>query len=338
MSAGELRPICVYSTCPPSGDTPPEQYHERVKEVARWSDACGCRGILVYTDNGLVDPWLMAQRIIQETDELTPLVAVQPAYRHPYSVAKLVTTLAHIHGRGVDLNMLAGGFRNDLLALGDATSHDDRYERTVEYTRIIQGLLRGDAPVTQDGRHYHVDRLKLRPALPPELYPTFLISGSSAAGQRAAKEIDAVAVRYPMPAEEYEAAPAPELPAGMRVGIVARASSEQAWNVARERFPEDRRGQVAHRLAMKVSDSTWHQQLSEAANTTDAASPYWLVPFKNYKTFCPYLVGDYDTVAAEIGRYAEAGFRTLITDVPVDEEDLIHTSVVLERAGCRIAR
>jgi alkanesulfonate monooxygenase len=194
LSAGELRPICVYSTCPPSGDTPPEQYHERVKEVARWSDACGCRGILVYTDNGLVDPWLMAQRIIQETEELTPLVAVQPAYRHPYSVAKLVTSLAHIHGRRVDLNMLAGGFRNDLLALGDATSHDDRYERTVEYTRIIQGLLRGDAPVTQDGRHYRVNRLKLRPALPPELYPTFLISGSSAAGMQAAKEIDAVAV------------------------------------------------------------------------------------------------------------------------------------------------
>jgi alkanesulfonate monooxygenase SsuD/methylene tetrahydromethanopterin reductase-like flavin-dependent oxidoreductase (luciferase family) len=49
-------------------------------------------------------------------------------------------------------------------------------------------------------------------------------------------------------------------------------------------------------------------------------------------------VGDYDTVAAEIERYAEAGFRTLITDVPVDDEDLIHTSVVLERAGCRVAR
>jgi alkanesulfonate monooxygenase len=89
---------------------------------------------------------------------------------------------------------------------------------------------------------------------------------------------------------------------------------------------------------MKVSDSTWHQQLSEAADAEDPASPYWLVPFKNYKTFCPYLVGDYDTVAAEIGRYADAGFRTLITDVPVDEDDLFHTGVVLERAGCRVAR
>ncbi len=338
MSTGELRPIRVYSTCPPSGDTPPDRYHVRVKEVARWSDARGCRGILVYTDNGLVDPWLMAQRIIEETSQLTPLVAVQPAYMHPYAVAKLVTTLAHIYGRGVDLNMLAGGFRNDLLALGDTTSHDDRYERTVEYTKIVQALLRGDEPVTLGGSHYRVDHLKLRPALPPELYPNFLISGSSAPGQRAAKEIGAVAVRYPMPAEEYQAAPAPELPAGIRVGIVARASSEEAWKVARERFPEDRRGQVAHRLAMKVSDSTWHKQLSEVPDSADEASPYWLVPFKNYKTFCPYLVGNYDTVAAEIGLYAEAGFRTLITDVPVDDEDLLHMSTVLDRAGCCFAR
>ena len=33
--------------------------------------------------------------------------------------------------------------------------------------------------------------------------------------------------------------------------------------VARERFPEDRKGQITHQLAMKVSDSAWHRQLSE---------------------------------------------------------------------------
>ena len=335
--ASELHPICVYATCPPSRDTAPEPYCAHVTQVARWSEAAGCRGILVYTDNGLVDPWLLAQRIVEETHALRPLVAVQPAYAHPYAVAKLVTTLAHIHGRGVDLNMLAGGFPNDLRALGDATAHDDRYERTVEYTKIIQGLLRGEAPVTLAGRHYHVERLKLEPALPRELYPTFLISGSSAAGQAAAREIDAVGVRYPMAAKEYEATPLPGGPSGIRVGIVARDRSEEAWKIARERFPEDRRGQVAHRMAMKVSDSTWHKQLSQTDHDPERDGPYWLVPFNNYKTFCPYLVGDYGTVAAEIRRYADAGFRTLITDVPADEDDLFHTSVVLERAGCRFA-
>jgi len=43
-----------------------------------------------------------------------PLVAVQPVYMHPYSVAKMVSTLAFLHQRRVFLNMVAGGFKNDL--------------------------------------------------------------------------------------------------------------------------------------------------------------------------------------------------------------------------------
>src|SRR2546430_4749483 len=34
---------------------------------SRWSEDAGCRGILVYTDNRLVDPWLVAQLIVENT-------------------------------------------------------------------------------------------------------------------------------------------------------------------------------------------------------------------------------------------------------------------------------
>ena len=97
--------------------------------------------MLVYTDNTEVDPWLVAQHIIQSTSRLCPLVAIQPIYMHPYAVAKMVSSLAHLYGRRVYLNMVAGGFKNDLVALNDATPHDRRYERLVEYTTIIQRLL-----------------------------------------------------------------------------------------------------------------------------------------------------------------------------------------------------
>src|SRR5205809_571415 len=83
-------------------------------DVARWSEAAGCEGILVYTDNGIVDPWLVAQLVVQATERLCPLVAIQSVYMHPYSAAKMVSSLAHLHGRRAYLNMVAGGFRNDL--------------------------------------------------------------------------------------------------------------------------------------------------------------------------------------------------------------------------------
>src|SRR5438132_6721146 len=87
--------IKVFSTSPQSSAVERDCYVQNVVDVARWSEEAGCEGILVYTDNSLVDPWLLSQIIIQNTARLCPLVAVQPAYLHPYSVAKMVSSLGH---------------------------------------------------------------------------------------------------------------------------------------------------------------------------------------------------------------------------------------------------
>ena len=325
----------IFSTCPPSVLAQPGIYFRQVQEIARWSEDAGCEGILVYTDNGQVDPWLVSQVIIEATERLCPLVAIQPAYMHPYSVAKMVASFAFLHGRRLYLNMVAGGFKNDLAALNDLTPHDERYARLVEYTTVIQNLLRTADPVTFEGRYYKVTNLKLTPPLPAGMMPGVLVSGSSEAGMDAARRLGATAVEYPKPLAEYTA-PLAENGAsnGVRIGIIARAEGAEAWSVAHARFPADRKGQLTHQLAMKVSDSSWHRQLSElGATASTAESPYWLVPFQNYKTFCPYLVGSYDRVADEVGRYIDVGYRTFILDVPPSPEEMRHIGTVFERAA-----
>jgi alkanesulfonate monooxygenase len=320
-----------YSTCPQSKDVAQSDYLERVREVSRWSEEAGCYGMLVYTDNGIVDPWLVSQVVVESTATLRPLIAVQPVYMHPYTVAKMVTSIAFLHGRSLDLNMLAGGFKNDLLALGDETPHDDRYARTTEYTTVIARLLAGES-VTFDGTYYSVRNLKLQPPLPEELFPGLVISGSSPAGVEAARAIGATAIRYPEPPEEEQAQLEGDIDHGVRVGIVARESGKEAWQVALERFPEDRKGQISHALAMKVSDSHWHRQLSSRdPETGEERSTYWLGPFRNYQTFCPYLVGTYDAVARQVSQYVARGFETFILDIPPSKEELEHSSAVFER-------
>src|SRR5256885_4770119 len=180
----------LFSTCPQSRDVPADVYRSRVADVAAWSDRAGYRGILVYTDNQLVDPWLVAQLVIESTEALCPLVAVQPVYMHPYTAANMVSSFAHLYGRRIFLNMVAGGFRNDLLALGDPTEHADRYERLVEYTLLVKRLLHGER-VSSSGRYYTVQKLSLTPALPPELFPGIFVSGSSEDGVAAAQAIGA---------------------------------------------------------------------------------------------------------------------------------------------------
>jgi alkanesulfonate monooxygenase len=299
--------------------------------VARWSEDAGCTGILVYSDNGIVDPWVVSHVIIQHTTALCPLVAIQPVYMHPYAVAKQITTLSNLYGRRLYLNMVAGGFKNDLEALGDTTPHDKRYTRLIEYTEIIMQLLQGAAPVSYGGEFHQTSGLKLTPPLPKALLPGVFVSGSSDAGLAAARTLRATAIRYPKPAGEEDAPADTAIEHGIRVGIIAREREADAWAIARERFPEDRKGQLTHQLAMKVSDSSWHKQLS-AMEAETPESPYWLIPFQNYKTMCPYLVGSYDRVGQELGRYTAGGYRTVILDIPFDREELTHTAAAFARA------
>ena len=327
-------PVQIFSTCPQSKDFPPDRYLREVANVARWSEEAGCEGILVYTDNSLTDPWLVSQAILQSTTKLCPLVATQPIYMHPYSVAKMVASLGFLYGRRLWLNMVAGGFKNDLTALNDTTPHDKRYKRLVEYTLIIKQLLESHGPVSFEGEFYKVDKVKMTPPLDRRLIPGILVSGSSPAGLEAARAIGATAVKYPRPPKEYAGDPAPEgVGCGIRIGIIARPTEQEAWHDAYQRFPADRSGQIAHQLAMKVSDSHWHKQLSDATQANGMREgPYWMWPFQNYHTFCPYLVGDYGQVAEQISLYKKLGYRTFILDIPPSREELQHIQTVFESA------
>ena len=326
-------PIRVFSTLPQSSAVE-RDYLAIAAETARWSEDAGCVGALIYTDNSLLDPWVVAQAVLGHTERLAPLIAVQPVYMHPYNAAKLVTSIGHLYGRPVFLNMVAGGFVNDLHALDDQTEHDERYERLVEYTSIVLALLGSEDAVSFAGKWYRIKNVRLKPRLDQTLMPGITVSGSSLAGARAAQQLGATAIQYPRPAGDYSGSHDLEIAdKGIRIGIIAREDALDAWRLAWSRFPSDERGQLTHRLAMRASDSVWHRQLSVLAEeSTLQGNPYWLHPFENYRTFCPYLVGSYDEVARAVGEYLDLGFRTFITDIPRVREDLEHVAVVFERA------
>jgi alkanesulfonate monooxygenase len=336
VNSGMRRRLRLFSTCPSSVDARPAAYLEQACRVARWAEEWGCEGILVYADNGQLDAWTVAGAILRSTDRIAPLVAVQPVYMHPYYVAKMVTTLSNLHGRRLCLNLVAGGFKGDLVALDDTTPHDRRYERVVEYTTIVKRLLEGES-VTFAGSFYRVESLKLRPTLEAALVPEIFVSGSSAAGLEAARALGATAIKYPQPPGEDEAPSGTDIEYGVRVGIIARADSREAWRTAHERFPPNRRGQLAHQLAMRASDSLWHGQLSRLAESSVALPehPYWLLPFQNYSTMCPYLVGSYQEVSLELRRYIAAGYTTFLLDVPASEEELHHSVLAIDHALLR---
>ncbi len=334
MTGDPVQPFAsveVYTTAPASVQVDGPAYLRRLTDVTRWTDAAGCAGLLVYSDNTLIDPWLVAQLILERSERAAPLVAVQPVYLSPYTAARMAATLTFLHGRAVHLNLVTGGSRHHLEALGDAgVGHDERYERLAEYATVVRRLLDSPRPVTFTGRHYQVLAATLPQRPPAALTPRLVLSGSSDSSVRCARELGILRFAYPRPAGEYPADGPLLRGNGIRLGIIARPSTSGAWRAAHERFPGDPLGERRHQVVARLSDSHWHAELSGRA-----AEPgvYWLHPFTTYRTFCPYLVGDYDEVGAYLAGYLTRGVASVILDVPDAEDDLHHARLAFARAG-----
>jgi alkanesulfonate monooxygenase len=74
--------------------------------------------------------------------------------------------------------------------------------------------------------------------------------------------------------------------------------------------------------------------LSEIARERpENGSPYWLWPFEHHQTFCPYLVGDFPTVASELARYQALGHSSFILDIPQSALDLETAAEAFRQAG-----
>ena len=340
----QISGIDVYTSSPSERVPSPESYVSRLRQAAQWSDQHGCRGMLIYTDNRSSDPWVLAQDVIVHTEKLSPLIAVQPVYMHPYAAAQKLAAMTRVYGRSIDLNFVAGGFQYDLAALDDRLEHDDRYERLAEYGAILTQLLK-DKAVTMRGQYYNVFGLKLNWNVSKDLFPRLTVSGSSAAGLKCARALGAVVVMYPKPLQpEQILDPSPifveaqsaGLRTGIRIGILARESGEDAWAEARKRFPEDPSGEAMRKAAVQATDSSWLRQLSTLADSDKTAvrDVYSLGPFASLKSFCPYLVGSYDAVASYLSAYLRGGVQVVILDAPREEQDLEHAYLVLQRAVC----
>lgn len=190
--------------------------------MASWSEEAGCRGVLVRDDDGNVGPWLVAQVILQHTEALSPLIAVQPGSMHPYAAAKMVSSLAFLHDRRLHLYFRAG-------TVDDA--------RTTEYAMIMNGLLRGPGAFSFDGDYYKVSNLRMTPPLPSELFPGIVIS-----------ETSPVAVKTAPVARPESTSLAMEVgtaTVGFGIGVIAREEEAEARRRADERFPDDHGGPSA---------------------------------------------------------------------------------------------
>ncbi len=334
--------IALYSVIPGVRDTQlylEPTYLQAVRRVAQLAGEHGFEGTLLHTNFHALDPWMLAPTVLAATDRLVPLVALQPSGMSPHVAARLLIAAAHLYGRRVDVNMVTGATRDELRAVGDSLEHDARYQRAREFLLVLKAIFDAEGePIDWQGDHYSYERLQLEPAMPSQLRPRIFVAGSSPAGVALAQDAADVAVAHPSPCAEFAAEFAvplrqehAELQLAIRIGIMARERSEQAWAEANERFQPNRLGELKT-IRKTRSESTWVRTLARRSLEEDLHDEvFWLGPYRWAMSYAPYFVGSYDAVAAYLRRYASAGVRHVLLDGPFTEEDFAHTAEVFAR-------
>ncbi|MFD1330697.1 LLM class flavin-dependent oxidoreductase [Methylopila musalis] len=316
----------------------PEVYWRDFSALVRLTEQSGFDGMLCFSANEtLIDPWLAAHYLIMNSRRLTPIVAVNPIYMHPYAAAKMVSSFAYMHGRRAALNLITGTAQRDREVLHDAIEHDDRYARLTEYAEIVQALLTQPRLTDFRGRHYDLTQAIILPQPPEPLRPTFLVAGHSPAAEATAQAVGAVRLRMLAP-ELEDGLPSAASGLGAHFGVVARETEEEAWAAARRRYPDAPELEGMLEFVMDESDSAWKRILYERVIARGAARPgYWLEPFGQLRADCPYFVGSYEAAAASLAAHVERGVDWFILDLPPEEDEFVHAAkafaMAFERLG-----
>ncbi|MBJ7330983.1 MAG: LLM class flavin-dependent oxidoreductase [Solirubrobacteraceae bacterium] len=205
-------------------------------QIARSAEQLGFVGALTPTGAWCEDAWLTTAMLVESTERLKFLVAFRPGDISPTLAAQQAATFQrHSEGRLL-LNVVAGGEAAEQRAYGDFLSKDARYARADEFLDINRKLWAGET-VTHEGEHLRVEGARLN-RLPDPVPPIYFGGSSPAALDVAAKHVDTYLTWGEPPAQVAEklaavkraaAAEGRTLRFGIRLHVIPRDTSEQAW-------------------------------------------------------------------------------------------------------------
>jgi alkanesulfonate monooxygenase len=217
------------------GDRPADLKY--LAQLAGAAEINGFESVLTPTGQWCEDAWLTTAMLIERTETLKFLVALRPGLVSPTLAAQMAATFQWQSQGRLLLNVVTGGESIEQRAFGDFLIKEARYARCGEFLEIIRRLWTSDDPVSFNGEHLRVEQAAL--ARRPEPLPPIFFGGSSpAAGQVAARFADTYLTWGEPPDQVAEKlswirglaeAHGRELRYGIRLHVMARDTTEQAW-------------------------------------------------------------------------------------------------------------
>lgn len=301
--------------------------HDYLTQVAQAADRLGFEGVLTPTGTWCEDAWLATASLIAVTKRLKFLVAFRPGLISPTLAAQMAATYQRLSGGRLLLNVVTGGDEGEQRRFGDWLDHDERYDRTREFLEVVRGVWQG--PLDYEGRHYRIQDGRV--AVPPNPTPRVYFGGSSAAALPVAAEQSDVYLTWGEPPAQAGAKIAEvralaaergrELRFGVRLHVITRDTSEEAWAVA-QKFVDaiDPAHVAAANKLFRASSSVGQQRMTSlnegrfdgTARSLEIHPALWAGVGLVRGGAGTALVGSHSEVADLIAEYHAVGFDEFI--------------------------
>jgi alkanesulfonate monooxygenase len=297
-----------------------------LKQVAQAADLLGYFGVLLPTGRSCEDSWVVASALAPLTRHLRYLVAVRPGLQSPSVAARMTATLDRLSEGRLLINIVTGGDPVENAGDGIFLSHDERYEVTREFLEIYRALLAGET-VDYESAHFKIQRGKLlfEPVQRP--HPRLYFGGSSDAGITVAAQLVDKYLTWGEPPDqvsekirkvkEASARTGRSLSFGIRLHVIVRETSQQAWDAADQLISrlDDATVEAAQAVFARMDSVGQRRMATLHGGRRDAlvVSPnLWAGVGLVRGGAGTALVGDPDRVAARIKEYMALGIDTFI--------------------------
>jgi FMNH2-dependent dimethyl sulfone monooxygenase len=184
-----------------------------------------------------LDAWSTAAALAAVTDRIELMVAVRPNFHQPALFAKQAANIDRISGGRLALNVVSSWWADEARQYGlEFDQHDDRYARTSEWLKVVDGLW------TEKRFSFAGDRYRLEEAIcepKPASRPTIYAGGESETAKTLiatqcdayvmhGDPVEAIAPKIADMKARREAAGGPPMRFGMAAYAIVRDSEAEA--------------------------------------------------------------------------------------------------------------
>lgn len=268
-----------------------------------------------------LEAWSTAAALAAVTEKIEIMTAVRPGFHNPAVTAKMASNIDHISNGRFTLNVVSAWWEEEARQYaGIFTEHDERYDRTEEFVKVMKGLWEEET-FNFDGSYYSIKNAHLSPKPVQRPNPILYAGGESPRGKEAiVNHCDAYVMHGgtveevktkidDMRARRQESGNEPFKSFGMAAYIVCRDTEEEAQEeLARITNVKKSSGYAGYK------DFVGKSQLEQQVKLYDYSV--------SNRGLRPNLIGTPEQIAEQIIAYEEAGVDLLLLQFSPQLEEM----------------